>query len=214
MLAPVALTGLRKNARFNAFRDLEFFMEIKRIVVGQLETNCYLLVNKGEAIVVDPGDEARKIAKEVEAAGVAVKSIINTHHHFDHIGANEELKIKFGTKLLIDRYDNKGGIAADELLKDGDVIMIDQELLKVVETPGHTKGSVCLFGDGFVVSGDTLFEDGFGRTDFPGGSNLDMTASLKKLDSIIPEGTMVYPGHGNIFKYKKGMAATWLDYLN
>jgi glyoxylase-like metal-dependent hydrolase (beta-lactamase superfamily II) len=189
-------------------------MEIKRIVVGQLETNCYLLASKGEAIIIDPGDEARKIAKEVEAAGVAVKSIINTHNHFDHIGANNELKIKFGAKLLIDRYDDNGRAAADDLLKDGDVIKIGQESLKVAETPGHTKGSVCLFGIDFVISGDTLFEDGFGRTDLPGGSNLDMAASLKKLDSMIPEGTVVYPGHGNIFNYRKGMAAVWLNYLN
>lgn len=189
-------------------------MEIKKIIVGQLQTNCYLLISGGEAAIIDPGDEAQKIAAEVAKSGVAVKFIINTHNHFDHIGANDELKRRFGAKLLIDSSDANGEIKADGLLKDGDALKLGQGSLKIVKTPGHTKGSICLFGDKFVISGDTLFEDGFGRTDLHGGSNEEMAGSLKKLEKLIPEGEMIYPGHGNIFKYRKGMAAAWLNCLN
>ena len=189
-------------------------MEIKKITVGALQTNCYLLISGGEAVIVDPGDETQKIAAEVAKSGATVKFIINTHNHFDHIGANDELKRKFGAKLLIDGNDDNDEIRADGLLKDDDAIKLGSESLKIAVTPGHTKGSICLFGDGFVISGDTLFEDGFGRTDLPGGSNEEMAVSLKKLDKLIPEGTMVYPGHGNVFKYRKGMAVAWLDYLS
>ena len=175
-------------------------MEIKKITVGALQTNCYLLIDDGEAVIVDPGDEAPRIIGEVVKTGARVKSIVNTHDHFDHTGANADLERAFGLKIT--------------KLKDGEVLAAGGSKLKIVRTPGHTPESVCLFGDGFVISGDTLFEDGFGRTDLDGGSNEKMAASLKKLDKLIPEGVTVYPGHGNIFKYAKGMTAEWLDYLN
>ena len=189
-------------------------MEIKKITVGELQTNCYFLVDSGEVAIVDPGDEADKIISEIEKLGVKITFIINTHNHFDHIGANRELKEKFGVKILIHKSDAGGEVLADGFLKQGDILNIGKSSVKVVETPGHTLGSICLFGDGFVISGDTLFEEGFGRTDLVGGSNKDMAASLRKLDQLIPEGAMVYPGHGNEFCYKKGMAIAWLDYLD
>jgi Zn-dependent hydrolases, including glyoxylases len=176
------------------------FMEIKRIVVGALQTNCYLLIDSGEAMVVDPGDEAEKIIGEIAKTGAAVKSIVNTHNHFDHIGANAELENRFGVK-------------AKANLKEGDILDVGESRIRVVKTPGHAPEGICLFGDGFAIMGDTLFEDGFGRTDLAGGSSRDMAASLKKLDNLIPEGTAVYAGHGGIFTYRKGMALAWLDYL-
>jgi len=175
-------------------------MEIKRVVVGVLQANCYLLIDGGELAVVDPGDEAEKITGEIAKTGAAVKFIVNTHNHFDHVGANTELENKFGIK-------------AKANLKEGDVLAVGREKIKIVKTPGHTQDGICLFGDGFVISGDTLFEDGIGRTDLEGGSNGEMAASLKKLDDLIPDGATVYPGHGNIFKYKKEMALAWLDCL-
>jgi len=165
-------------------------MEIKKIVVGSLQTNCYLLASNGESAVIDPGDEAQKIIGEVAKIGAELKLIINTHNHFDHIGANAELEEEFRVPIRMN-------------LKDGEILAVGGSELKVVQTPGHTPESVCLFGEEFVISGDTLFADGFGRTDLDGGSNEDMALSLKKLDGMIPEGTMVYPGHGDIFKYKK-----------
>lgn len=175
-------------------------MEIKRIVVGQLQTNCYLLIDSGEAAVIDPGDEPQKIIDAIEKSGAKVKFIVNTHNHFDHIGANAELENKFGIK-------------AKANLKEGDILDVGKSRMRVIKTPGHAPEGICLFGAGFAITGDTLFEDGFGRTDLAGGSNYDMAASLKRLDNLIPEGTAVYAGHGGIFTYRKGMALAWLDYL-
>jgi len=175
-------------------------MEIKKIVVGQLRTNCYFLIDNGELAVVDPGDEAQKLIGEIAKTGALVKVIINTHNHFDHVGANDELEKKFKVPIRAN-------------LKDGETLAVGESELEVVQTAGHTPESVCLFGDGFVISGDTLFADGFGRVDFPGGSEKEMGESLKKIDRLIPEATMVYPGHGDIFKYRKGMALEWLNYL-
>ena len=190
-----------------------FFMIIKKLVVGQLQTNCYVLIDGGVAAVIDPGDEAQKIAEAVAGSGAVVGYIINTHNHFDHVGGNDELKSKFGAKIMIHGRDAGGRIFADVPLKEGDILDIGDDRLRVIETPGHTAGSVCLSGADFVISGDTLFADGFGRTDLPGGSNSDMAMSLEKIDRVIPEGVTVYPGHGDIFKYRKGMALAWLDYL-
>ena len=176
-------------------------MEIKKITVGALQTNCYLLIDSGEAMVVDPGDEARRIIDEIAKTGAAVKLIINTHNHFDHIGANVGLEEKFGIEAKGD-------------FQEGDILKVGKSKLKIVKTPGHAPESVCLFGDGFVISGDTLFDGGIGRTDLPGGSGAQMAASLKKLDALIPDGAAVYPGHGDVFIYRKGMAREWLDYLN
>jgi hydroxyacylglutathione hydrolase len=187
-------------------------IQIRRVVVGQLDTNCYILANSGKALIIDPGDDAKKIEDETRKMGVVIESIINTHNHFDHIGADSELKEKFRVNILIDGSDNAGKIA-DKEIEDQDVLNIGNEPLRVMHTPGHTPGSVCLFGNGFVLSGDTLFADGFGRTDMSGGSDKDMAASLRKLDSLIPEGNIVYPGHGESFIYRKGAALAWLEYL-
>lgn len=173
-----------------------------------LQTNCYLLIDGGEAAVVDPGDEARKIIDEVGKTGAKVKFIINTHNHFDHIGANGELKKKFNAKIMIHGKDDT--ISADSCFKEGDIISVGNESLKVVETPGHTAGGVCLFCNGFVISGDTLFDQGVGRVDLPGGSIADMRASLAKLEKMIPPGTKIYPGHGEIFTFEKGEIQKWI----
>jgi len=175
-------------------------MDIKRIIVGPLQTNCYLLVDSGELAVIDPGDNAAIIEKEILALAAKVKFIINTHNHFDHTGANTELKNKFGVKIV-------------KNLKEGEILAVGNLKLKVVQTPGHTKNSICLLGGEFLFSGDTLFRDGIGRTDLEGGSDKDMAESLRKLDELTPQGFTVYPGHGDIFIYKKGMALMWLEYL-
>ena len=175
-------------------------MKINRIVVGLLRTNCYLLIDGGRLAVVDPGDEGQAIIREIEKTGAVPESIINTHGHFDHIGANAAVAEKFGVEVLAN-------------LNDGDILAIGKSKLKVVKTPGHTPDGVCFFGDGFVVSGDTLFEDGIGRTDLEGGSDEQMTASLKKLDALIPDSAIIYPGHGNAFTYKKGIALEYLKWI-
>jgi len=162
-------------------------VKIKLLVVGPLLTNCYLVISAGELLIIDPGGEGGKILKEIEVTGAKLKYIINTHNHPDHISANEKIRQVTGAEILID-------------LKNGDEIRIGNSVLKVIQTPGHTKDSICLLGKGFIFTGDTLFKDGKGRTDLPGGSEKDLEKSLEKLKKIIKPETIVYPGHGEIFE--------------
>ena len=177
-------------------------MKIKHLIVGELETNCYLLVSKDELGIIDPGGEAEKILKEIEKAKVKPKYIINTHCHFDHILANEKIRKKTGAEILIHQAEKDFiNFKIDRFLKEGDEIKIGESVLSVIHTPGHTKGSICLLGKNFIFTGDTLFKDGYGRTDFPGGSQKESEESLEKLAKLLKPGMTVYPGHGEIFKH-------------
>jgi len=178
-------------------------MEIHRITVGEIQTNCYLLVCAGELAVIDPGGNAEAILAKTKETGAVPKFVINTHYHFDHTLADREIREKLNAPILIHEADKDYlGFPADRYLKDGEEIAIGDCVLKVVSTPGHTKGSICLFGQGYVISGDTFFEIGVGRTDLSGGSAEDLAASLKKLAGLIKTGTTVYPGHGEIFTFR------------
>lgn len=162
-------------------------MEIKRLIVGPLQTNCYLLISEGEMVVVDPGGDSDKILEEIKKTSLVPKYIINTHNHFDHIGGNEDIQRETGAEIL--------------KLKEGDEIKIGNEILKVINTPGHSKDSICLLGEGFALVGDVIFPDGYGRTDLAGGSEEEMQKSLKRLSKILKPRTRIYPGHGEIFEY-------------
>ena len=179
-------------------------MEIKHLIVGELGTNCYLLISENELGIIDPGGEADKILKGIREIKAEPKYIINTHCHPDHILANEKIKKATGAKILIHEAEKDFiNFEADRLLKDGDEIRVGDNVLKVLHTPGHTQGSICLLGENFVFTGDTLFKDGYGRTDLPGSSQKEMEESLEKLSKLLKLGTIVYPGHGEIFKYHK-----------
>ena len=173
-------------------------MEIKRLVVGELATNCYLLTSKGETAIIDPGGDARAILKETEK--LKVKQIIITHYHFDHVLAVQEVKEKTGAKVLIRQTGEDCLDFPTEPLEQE--VRIGEITLKVIPTPGHSRDSVCLLGSDFIFTGDTLFKDGYGRTDLPGGSPQDMEASLEKLAGIIRPGMMVYPGHGEFYAHQ------------
>jgi glyoxylase-like metal-dependent hydrolase (beta-lactamase superfamily II) len=162
-------------------------MEIKQLIVGELATNCYLLFSKGELAIIDPGGGVDKILSEIEKFEAKPKYIINTHNHLDHILANKEIKKEAGAEILTG-------------LKEGDEIKIGDSILKVLDTPGHTKEGICLLGENFILTGDTLFKDGHGRTDLPGGSQKEMEKSLDKLSKFLRPGIIVYPGHGESFK--------------
>ncbi|MFA5249078.1 MAG: MBL fold metallo-hydrolase [Candidatus Paceibacterota bacterium] len=175
-------------------------MEIKKITVGELQTNCYLFISDGESAVIDPGGEAPEILAWLKKAGAKPKYIINTHYHFDHTLANQAVKKDTGAFILIHEAEKDFiDFKADRFLKEGEEIKIGGEVLKIIHTPGHTPGSICLLGNGFLFSGDTLFDGGYGRTDLPGGSDNDMALSLEKLDDVIEPKTKVYPGHGPEF---------------
>lgn len=184
-------------------------MNISRIIVGELSTNCYLVASrKGEAFVIDPGDDAAEIKAALEENGLKARFIVLTHGHIDHVKAAKELCLpvfihKADAEIVLKPEKNPMSIffgtfepvLPQKELSDGDHIELEELDFEVFHTPGHTQGCVCLYGHGCLFSGDTLFRHGVGRTDFPGASEIDMESSLKRL-STLPGQTKVYPGHG------------------
>lgn len=197
--------------------------EVIRLTVGEVFTNTYIVKSGEEIMIIDPAFESERIIKEVKKLKGCVKYIINTHGHIDHISSNNDLLKEFNCQLLIHELDSQlltspeknlsllfgysyVSKEADLLLKEGDIIKIGDWELKVIHTPGHTEGSISLCGNGFIFTGDTLFYDSIGRTDFPGGDERKIFQSLKRLKEIIREDQIVYPGHGDFgyfYKIKK-----------
>ncbi|MBE0466375.1 MAG: MBL fold metallo-hydrolase [Candidatus Desulforudis sp.] len=191
-------------------------MILEILVVGPLQTNCYLLgcEETREALVIDPGAEAGRIQEALGKHELKLTKVVLTHAHADHIGACGELKEATGAKILVHRDDaplladphqnltaylGPGEIfpPADVLLSEGDTVEFGAGLrFSVLHTPGHTRGSICLLGDNLLFSGDTLFAGSVGRTDFPGGSFRELVISLRKRLLPLPDATKVYPGHG------------------
>jgi hydroxyacylglutathione hydrolase len=181
---------------------------VKTFNVGMLSTNCYLAISieSKEAILLDPGlefsSEAKQIFDYISTNTLKVKFIVNTHGHDDHIKADILFQQKLNIPICIHSLDapfiknmEKSNFPTNILLEDGDIVKFGDEILKVIHTPGHTPGSICLVGENLIFTGDTLFAGGIGRTDFPGGSMKEMRLSLKKLVSL-PDSLFVYPGHG------------------
>ncbi|MDO8602752.1 MAG: MBL fold metallo-hydrolase [Candidatus Omnitrophota bacterium] len=186
-------------------------MFIKRIVVGPLESNCYLFGDETtkEIFVVDPGGDYRKIKSVIDKDGLNPKAVINTHGHGDHIGANKEFGIpvwihRLDADFLMDPSKNLSSAfgfllrtkTASRLLEDGDILNIGKYKLEVIHTPGHTPGSICLKTERAVFTGDTLFCEGIGRTDFAYGSEKDIKDSIKEKLFTLDDGYVIYPGHG------------------
>ena len=188
-------------------------LKIETVVVSQYMVNCYIVYceDTKDGIIVDPGDEHEKIISAVSKLGVNVKHVILTHSHADHILVLDKIKDHYNVDLMIHKDEapilasGKMNLTpmftgrsiehtADVLLNDGDKIKIGDRELEVIHTPGHTSGCLCLFGDGILVSGDTLFTQSYGRTDFPTGDAPTLAKSLDKLLKL-PEDTKVYPGH-------------------
>jgi len=187
---------------------------LKKLVAGPFATNCYIVGSEenNEGMIIDPGDEAGQILKSVKDLGRNIKVIVLTHGHLDHIGALEEVKEATGAEIAIHTDDayflQKRPLQAafgfsypdtpppDRLLNGGDSIDIGDISFLVIHTPGHSPGSICLLGKGVVFSGDTLFNYGIGRTDFPGGSYNQLMNSIHTRLMILPDDIIVYPGHG------------------
>lgn len=178
-------------------------------------SNAYLITSGKIGLIIDPGGHEKEILKSLSQQEVSLRYIVNTHGHVDHIMGNQLLKEKTDASLFIHQEDapmltdsqknlsffleNTGGSltgpAADSLLEAGDTITLDNYTLTVLHTPGHTPGGISLLGEEILFSGDTIFAQGVGRTDFPGGSMERLKASIQELLTL-EEGILVYPGHG------------------
>ena len=164
-----------------------------QMLIGRLMNFTYLIGDEdsGLAAVVDPAGDANRILKETEKHGLKIIYIINTHAHFDHVMANEDLASKTKAKIIMHE---KSRAMKDISVKDDDIIEIGRLKMRVIHTPGHTPESMCLLIDKKLITGDTLFVGGCGRTDLPGGNPEELYNSLLKLTTL-DDDVEIYPGH-------------------
>lgn len=193
-------------------------MQIYTLFSGYVGSNCYVLIGTDKngakhAAVIDPSDSAESINGFIYSQGASLDFIILTHGHFDHITSLDSLRHITSAPAYIHRDDNEmlgsgmknassllcGGEQrwneADRLLDNGDILKLGDEQITVISTPGHSRGSICLLCDGFIITGDTLFADGYGRYDLYGGDHTALMSSLNHLRGLDKE-LMIYPGHG------------------
>ena len=213
--------SMEQTKRFIRLRSISrclVFMIVQEFTVGAFYTNCYIVrcEKTRTAIIIDPGfdtdNEAEKIFEFVDGNALDLKYIVNTHGHPDHTCGNGIVKKRFNVPILIHENDahmlgelgkkiaESFGLAnsspqADVLLHDGDLIEFGQIALRVMHTPGHSRGGISLLGEKDIFTGDTLFAGSIGRTDFPESSEQDMQQSLNRL-TLLPNDFVVYPGHG------------------
>jgi len=190
-------------------------LSITRIVLGPFATNCYIVADETQhALIIDPGEPSNLLVETVNRQGLLVVGVVNTHGHGDHIAGNALLKSKFGCPLMVHRLDasmltdahaNLSAFIgpdciesppADRLLEEGDSVQVGAETFRIIHTPGHSPGGICLLNNGVIFSGDTLFAGSIGRTDFPGSSYEQLIHSIESRLLCLPDDTVVYPGHG------------------
>jgi glyoxylase-like metal-dependent hydrolase (beta-lactamase superfamily II) len=189
-------------------------MILKKLVVGPFASNCYIVGSESnkEGMIIDPGDEAEVILRNVKDLGLEIMYIILTHGHLDHIGALKEVKEATDAEVAIHADEaqvlQENSVSAmlglsyptplppDRLLQGEDSMDIGDLHFLVLHTPGHSPGGLCLLGQGVMFSGDTLFNYGIGRYDLPGGSYSQLMNSIHTKLMTLPDNTTVYPGHG------------------
>lgn len=190
-------------------------MKVEKLVVGEMQANCYLVWDEQskEAVVIDPGGDPDTIIDAISRNSLKVIHIINTHGHVDHVETNDLIRQKTEATLLIHSADvsllqdlelnlsqalgrGKNFLPPTKTLEDKDKLKLNGFELEVLHTPGHTPGSICLYGDKRLFSGDTLFAGGVGRTDLPGGNFRQLKDSLEHKILKLSDGVVVYPGHG------------------
>lgn len=202
-------------------RGRDELVKVTPVVVGPIQTNCYIAQgDSGDAIVVDPGGDGRRVLEAIAAANAIPRAVFNTHGHWDHIGANDVVAHDFHVPVYIHRADAhmltapgsanplfasmemRAGTAPVVRLEDQGHYAFGDLQVRVLHTPGHTQGGVCLLlssGDDEprdLITGDTLFAGSVGRSDLPGGSEEQLMASIKDKLLALPDDTRIYPGHG------------------
>lgn len=189
-------------------------MFVRQIKLSMMDIFCYLIGDQDTSTcaLVDPAFETGRILKEVYELGYRVSFVINTHNHADHCAGNAKIINETGARLLIHEEDadglfriknrmftrllgGQGSPKADVLLKDGFQVNIGHSELRVIHTPGHSPGSICLYGDGNLFTGDTLFVGAVGRTDLSGGSHRQLLESIRTRLFPLPDDTIIWPGH-------------------
>ena len=188
---------------------------IHQMSVGPLQVNCYVVAceTTKEAMVIDPGEEGARILHLAEREGFKVSKVVNTHGHFDHIGANQQIVEATGAELMIHKDDlpvlqnarnhaEVYGLSVapspepDTLLAQGDNFQLGNLDFSVFHVPGHSPGGICLFGEGHLFVGDVLFSGSIGRTDLPGGDFDSLVEGVRDKLFSLPDETIVHPGHG------------------
>jgi len=180
---------------------------VKKLVVGPLRTNCYILIHEDEAIIVDPGGNHDKILDAIK--NLKIRAIVATHGHFDHVLGVPYLKRKLGAPFMLHKSDLEtlelfGSYMLNEtpkpdsFLEEGDTIYLGSKRIEIIHTPGHTPGSICMYiyEDQILLTGDTLFRGAYGRTDLPGGDPQKIFGSLRKIFTMFSDNFRVLPGHG------------------
>lgn len=211
-------------------------MILETIVTGYIEENCYLVGTADELIVIDPGDDAENIMSRIATKGYRVKYIVLTHCHHDHIGAAAKIKAQTGAQLVVCAKEKENYLNPDINLmhhfnaktekvsppdltvSEGDVLTSGDLQFRIIETPGHTSGGMCLLCGNVLFSGDTLFRCGMGRVDLPTGSMKQIVSSIKNKLFTLPEETQVYCGHGAAttiaYEKKHNEVYEWERFMN